>query len=227
MLVKNWMSKNVITIDIHSSGRDAVQLFEKHDIRRLPVIDHGELVGIVTDRDLRKISPPETVFMKRDEKPVHPENPMIGDLMTKNPITVSPEFTVEETAEILLNNKISGVPVIDQEGRITGIITQTDIFKILISLTGLTKRRGIQFGLQLDDRPGSIKEVTDIIRSYDGRIASILSSFDQAPQGYRNVYIRTLELERGKVDKLKEELQKKSTLLYMIDHRTNEREIYQ
>lgn len=107
-----------------------------------------------------------------------------------------------------------------------GTITQTDIFKALVSLTGLSKR-GISFAFLLDDRPGSIKEVADIVRKYGGRMASILSSYDQVPEGQRKVYIRMYNVERSKPLEVEKELKGKAKLLYMVDHRRNKREIYQ
>jgi len=92
-------------------------------------------------------------------------------------------------------------------------------------LTGL-KSSGIMFAFQLEDRPGSIKEVADIIREYGGSIASILSSYDRVKKGYRKAYIRMYGIDRLKLPQLKEELKEKTTLLYMVDLRENKREIY-
>jgi acetoin utilization protein AcuB len=145
--------------------------------------------------------------------------------MSKDLITVPFDYTMEETAEILLENKISGVPVVDNKGKIVGMITETDLFRAMMSLTGL-KSRGILFAFQLEDRSGSIKEVADIIREYGGRIASILSSYDRVQKGYRKAYIRMYGIDRLKLPQLKEELKEKKTLLYMVDLRENKREIY-
>ncbi|MDY6852581.1 MAG: CBS domain-containing protein, partial [Thermodesulfobacteriota bacterium] len=149
----------------------------------------------------------------------------ISEIMTKDPVTVPPDFTVEETAEVLLGSKISGVPVVDYAGKVVGTITQTDLFKVLVSLTGLSKR-GILFAFKLKDEPGSIKEITDIIRKYGGRMASILSSYEGVPDGYRMAYIRMYAVDRGNIPQLKEELREKAALLYMVDLRENKREIF-
>ena len=149
----------------------------------------------------------------------------VRNIMTKNPITVPQNFTVEETAEVLLKHKISGAPVVDQNGQLVGTITQTDLFRVLISLTGVGKG-GIQFAFQLEDRPGSIKEVADIIRLYGGRMVSILTSYDGVPEGYRKVFIRMHSIERDRLQQLKEELSYKAALIYMVDHRENIREIF-
>ena len=145
--------------------------------------------------------------------------------MTADPITVPQNYTVEETAEVLLHNKISGAPVVDQNGDLIGTITQTDLFRVIISLTGVGKR-GIQFAVQIEDRPGSIRELADIIRKYGGRMVSILTSYDAVPDGYRKVYIRMYDIERSRLQKLKEEFSTKAALIYVVDHRTNQREIY-
>ena len=145
--------------------------------------------------------------------------------MTKEVITVPADFTVEETAQVLQKNKISGVPVINTEGQIVGTITKTDLFRVLISLTGIGSG-GIQFGLQVEDRPGSIREVADVIRQFGGRMVSILSSYDDVPEGYRKVYIRMRSIERSELQNLKQELESTAGLLYMVDHTENNREIY-
>ena len=226
MLVKNWMNKKVITIDVDDSMQEATKLLKEHNIRMLPVMKKGTLAGILTDGDLKEASASDATTLEIHELLYLLSQIKVIEIMTRNPITVPPDYTIEETAQILLEKKISGVPVVDQKGKIVGTITQTDIFKALISLTGLAKR-GIQFAFQLEDRPGSIKEVADIIRKYGGRMASILSSYDRVPQGRRNVYIRMHDIDRSRLDQLIKELKEKATMLYMVDHKENRREIYE
>ena len=225
MLVSNWMSKDVITIDVDDSMQEAVNSLKQHDIRMLPVMKKGKLVGIVTDRDLKKASASDATTLDIHELIYLLAKIKVQSIMTKDPITVPQDYTVEETAEVLLENKISGAPVVDQNGDVVGTITQTDLFKVLIVLTGVGNR-GIQFAFQLDDRAGSIKEVADVIRKYGGRMVSILSSYEDVPEGYRKVYIRMHSIERPKLQKLKEELSRTAALIYMIDHRENTREIF-
>jgi len=225
MLVKNWMSKNVIMIDESDSMQDAMRLLKEHRIRMLPVIRKNRLVGILTDRDLKKASASDATTLDVHEILYLLTKIKVKDIMTKDPITVPPDYTVEETARVLLENKISGAPVVDPTGKVIGIITQTDLFRVLISLTGIGNK-GIQFGFQVEDRPGSIKEVADIIREFGGRMVSILTSYDGVPDGYRRVYIRMRNIERSRLQKLKDKLGAKASLLYMIDHQENNREIF-
>jgi acetoin utilization protein AcuB len=225
MLVKNWMRKPAITIDADASMHDAINLLKNHNIKMLPVMEKGRLVGIVTDRDLKRASASDATSLEIHELLYLISKIKIKEIMTKNPIKVSEDYTVEETAEILLKHNISGVPVIDQHHNIVGTITQNDVFRILISLTGAEKR-GIQFGMELEDRPGSIKEVTDVIREYGGRMASILTSYNMAPEGFRRVYIRMYGIDRFKLNRLKEALKEKARLLYLVDRREVQRETF-
>jgi acetoin utilization protein AcuB len=225
MLVKNWMSKKVITIDANDSMQDAIKLLREYKIHMLPVTKKDKLVGIVTDRDIKQASASDATTLDIHELIYLISKIKVKDIMTKEPIAVPPNFTVEETAEVLLNNRISGVPVVDHSGNIVGAITQTDLFRVLISLTGVGTR-GIQFALLIDDKPGSIKEVADIIRAYGGRMVSILTSYDGVSDGYRKLYIRMHSIERSQLQELKEELIKVTGLLYMVDHREDKREVY-
>jgi acetoin utilization protein AcuB len=226
MLVRDWMSKNVTTLNVNDTMQDAINLSMEQHISMMPVLEEGKLVGIVTDRDLKRASPSDATLLDIQQIMYHLSRLEVGAIMTRYPITVPLDHTVEETAEVLLTNGISGAPVVDQKGEIRGIITKNDLFKAMISLSGLTKQ-GLQFGFLLEDNPGSIKEVTDVIRKYNGRLVSILSSYEKAPEGLRHVYIRAFDIDRDDLPRLKEELQAVGKMLYMVDHRENKREIYE
>ena len=226
MLVKNWMSTPVISVNADDSMQEAVDLLRRHTIQILPVMERGRLVGVVTDRDLRRASASDATALEAHELQFLILKIKVRDIMSKDPVSVPVDFTVEETAEVLLAHGISGVPVLDEGGKVVGIITKTDVFRLLISLTGVGKR-GIQFAFRLEDRSGSIKEVADIIRAFGGRMVSILSSYEQVPEGYRKVYIRAYDLDRNVVPRLTAGLREKASLLYVVDHREDARHIYE
>jgi len=225
MLVKNWMSGNVITVDVNDSMYDVMKIFEENDIRRTPVMSKGKLVGIITDRDVRRVTRSEGIFLGVKELIDLTRKVSLKENMTKNPVTVPIDYTIEETAVILLDSKISGVPVVDHSGNVVGIITQADIFRALASLTGV-KEKGIQFALEISDAPGSIKSVTDAIRREGGHLVSVLTAYDRAPKGHRNVYIRSHGIDRDRLSLLEEQIQEYGKILYLIDHEQNRREIY-
>jgi len=143
MLVKDWMSQPVITVDVNDSMQTALKLLKAHGIRMLPVLKNGKLKGIVTDRDLKRTSASDATTLDVHELLYLISTLKVEKIMTPNPITVPYDFTVEETAEVLLKHKISGAPVLDAEGNLAGVITQTDLFRVIISLTGIGKK-GIQ-----------------------------------------------------------------------------------
>ncbi|MBW1887829.1 MAG: CBS domain-containing protein [Deltaproteobacteria bacterium] len=225
MLVRNWMSKDVITVNINESLIDAIKLLKHNDIGRLPVMKKDEMVGIVTDRDVKRASASDAVSLEIHELLYLLSKIKIEEIMSEDPITVPPDYTVEETAGVLLENKISGTPVVDDQVQVVGIITQNDLFRALISLTG-ERKKGIQFAFKAEDRPGSIKELADIIRNYNGRLVSILSSYKNAPEGYHNVYIKAYQIDPEKISQIKKELREKATMLYFLDQRENKREVY-
>lgn len=218
MLVKYWMNKNVIKVDADVSMQQARVLLEENSINMLPVTEGQQVVGVVTDRDLKRASACITATMDTYSAIPMLAKMRVKSIMSSPAITVPPDISVEETAEILLENKIHGVPVLEEDGSLVGVITQTDIFKVLIALTG-AKRRGIQFALTVADRPGSIREVEDIIRSYGGRMACVLTSYERVPEGFRRIYIRMYGIDRFKLNRLADALREKAELHYIRDHR--------
>lgn len=224
MLVKYWMSKEVISLSATDTMKKAFDILEENNIRNLPVLDEGQIVGIVTDRDLKKALIPESASMEVHEMAYLNTNTRIGEIMTKDVITVSPDLTIDEVARILMKNKISGVPVVNEKDELCGMITQGDIFKVLIALTG-TDKSGFQLAIQIKDYSGSIKEIADIIRSFNCRITSLLTSYDNVPEGYRNIYFVVTELEKDRISELKKVIGEKGTFRYCIDYKTNDRQI--
>jgi acetoin utilization protein AcuB len=225
MLVKDWMSETVITADVNDSMQEAMNRLKENNISMLPVMKKGNLVGVVTDRDLKRASPSDANTLEVHELLFLISKIKVKEIMTENPVTLPFDFTVEEAAEILLEKKISGAPVVDGKGNVIGAITKGDLFRVLIALTGVGKR-GIQFAFVVEDRPGSIRDLADLIRKYGGRMVSILSTYDDVAKGYRKVFIRMYGVSRDKLSSLEKELGEKAKYLYLVDHRENRREIF-
>jgi len=216
MLIQGWMTTDVITVTEDMSMMKASILMKEKRIRSLPVVDEkGKLIGIVTDTDLRDASPSKATTLDVYELNYLLSSMKIKDLMTKEPAYVKPDETVEFAAILMVENKISSLPVINNKNALIGIITQTDVFKVLLNITGVYTG-GIQFAFSLEDRAGSIKEPADVIRSYGGRIVSILSTAaaETAEEGRRNVYIRCGTIAEDKLRGLVKELEDKFLVLY-------------
>ena len=225
MLVKNWMSKNAVTADVEDSMQDAVKLMKENDIHMLSVLKKGRLVGIVTERDLESASksactPPG--FPKRAEIG---SQRAINEIMTANPVTVSGNHTIEDAAELLLSQRISGLPVVNRAGDVVGMITRTDLLRFIITTIGMGKS-GIQFAVELVDRPGCVKEVTDMMRDYGGRVGTVFSTRERAQKGYRQAYIRIYDIDRPSLMRLKEVLKEKVRMMYVINYQEKMSEIF-
>ncbi len=132
-LVRDWMTPHPITIDPKTVLPDAHRLMQDSHIRRLPVVDRGNLVGIVTLGDIREAEPSQVTTLSIYEIHYLLSKLSVEHIMTRNPITIAPEQTIQEAARLMLENKIGGLPVVESKtGKLVGIITESDIFRILV-----------------------------------------------------------------------------------------------
>jgi len=209
MLVKYWMSAPVISVDAGATVAEAVDRFGGHGVRHLPVVRQQRVEGMLYQSDLtlsalsaQQQSPlsilPAAAFMRAD----------VG--------SVSVDLTVEEAAHRMMAKIAGALPVVDRRQYLVGIITRSDILRVLVALTG-ARRRGIQYGFMVEDRPGAVGELTDRIRSHGGRLASILTLSEGAPAGFRQAYIRIYGIDRFRLQSLDEALKATATVLYVKD----------
>jgi acetoin utilization protein AcuB len=134
LLIKDWMTKQVITASPDTTLPEAHRLMTENKIRRLPILDNGRLVGIVTRGDVRGAEPSEATSLSIWELNYLLSRLKLEKLMTLNPVTVDSEDTISHAAELMLENKISGLPVVDgEEGQVVGIITESDIFRVVVA----------------------------------------------------------------------------------------------
>ncbi len=132
-LVKDWMSTDVVVLRIDGSLPEAHQIMISKNIRRLPVTDeNGRLAGIITLGDVRSVTPSPASSVSIFERNYLLSNLEIERVMTRNPITIHPNQTIDEAAKTMLQERISGLPVLDDDGRICGIITESDIFRMVV-----------------------------------------------------------------------------------------------
>lgn len=130
-LVRHWMTQNPITIDSKTTLPEAHKLMCELQIRRLPVVERGRLVGIVTLGDLRQAEPSETDLLRQFEMKDLLSKQTVEKIMTWEPITVLPEMTLRQAARLMLNYKIAGLPVVEND-ELVGIITESDIFRAMV-----------------------------------------------------------------------------------------------
>lgn len=149
MYVRDYMTDKVTAVGSKVDLAEAMGMMAKRRIRRLPVLEGGKLVGIVTKSDLYAALGP---IERAEEYETHGRAP-VSDAMTPNPATVKPEEPIEAAAALMYRKRISGLPVVD-EGKLVGIITETDVFRALIEMLGFAEKGArIQFEL---DKPENL-----------------------------------------------------------------------
>ncbi len=133
MHVRDKMTREVITISPDQSLRMARERLRKHGVRRLPVVRDGKLVGIVTDRDVRQAWASPATSLSTHELLYLLDRVTVGEVMTPQPLAVTPQTSLVEAARLLHNRKIGGLPVVE-EGTVVGIITETDLLGAFIDM---------------------------------------------------------------------------------------------
>jgi len=172
MLVHERMSSHPVTITPDLPITEALRLMRDKQVRRLPVLDQeGNLIGIVSEKDLLYASPSPATSLSIYEMHYLLSQLRIQELMTKDVITVTPDTLLEEAARIMVDNKIGGLPV--TEGRkLLGIITQTDIFEVLLEQFG-ARQKGLRLSLEIPERKGEMARITTAIAQLGGDILAL------------------------------------------------------
>jgi CBS domain-containing protein len=132
-LVGDWMTREVITISPDTSLAEAHKLMQEKGIRRLPVVDHDRIVGIVTLGDVRGAEPSQASSLSIWEMHDLLAKLKVTEVMTRHPMTIGQDANIGEAARIMLDHKFSGLPVVNESAHLVGIITESDIFRLVAS----------------------------------------------------------------------------------------------
>ncbi len=128
--VQDWMRENPVSVAPDATLATARELMSENEVRRLPVVERGELIGILTNSDiLRQI--PSTVDESDDDTRLLLTQRTVREVMTYSPMTINPSATIQEAAERMLEYQVSGLPVV-RNGKVVGIITESDIFRLVV-----------------------------------------------------------------------------------------------
>lgn len=138
MLVSEWMTRKVLTVEVFDSIGLARRLMVKNRVNQLPVLDDGKLVGIVTDRDIRDAYPTSMVIDRAREIDQFAETYTVEEVMSHNVLTVQPSTLLVTAVKLLRRHRIGSLPVVDK-GRLVGIVTRSDILDFV--LTGKTLKQ--------------------------------------------------------------------------------------
>ena len=173
MFVANRMTKDPVTVAPDIPVLEAKELLKTHKFRRLPVVRDGKLVGIVTDRDLREVSASPATTLSVHELNYLLAKMKISDIMKKNVLTIAADATIEEAALIMYREKIGGLIVVDVNGAVVGIITETDIFKCFVDVMGLAEGK-TRLTIGVPNKVGVLHEITGVFQELGINISSLV-----------------------------------------------------
>lgn len=175
MFVRDWMTPDPIVVSSDCLVVDAQKIMTDNDFRRLPIVDKGKLVGIVTLANLREASPSKATSLSIYELHYLLSKLKVKEVMTPNPITCAPETPVEEAILIMHRKKIGGLPVVDKGGKVVGIITVTDASRMLVEALGMT-HDGVRYTIEgVGPESGAIGDITRIIKEKKRIILSLVT----------------------------------------------------
>jgi len=174
MRISDVMTKNPITVDSETLVLDAQRIMRENNIRRLPVVDKGNLVGIVTQHDLLQASPSPATSLSIHELNYLLAKMKVKEVMKKNPITLSPDTPFEEALRFGQDKKIGSFPIMDK-GKLVGIITESDIVRFLTRALGL-REEGSRVTIEgLGGKFGDLEKIIAIANQHQTIILSMIS----------------------------------------------------
>ncbi len=133
ILVSEWMTRNVKTVTPDTPISTAHKLMKELKIRRLPVVQNEKLVGIITLGDVREASPSDATSLSIWELNYLWAQLTVDRVMTRDVLTIKDTDYILDAAKLMLDKKVSGLPVVDKQGKLVGILTESDIFKMLVA----------------------------------------------------------------------------------------------
>jgi len=191
------MSRHPITVKQDIGIDEALKIMRDEKVRRLPVVNRrGLLVGIVSEKDLLLASPSPATSLSIHELHYLLSRMKVAEVMTKEVITVTEYTSLEEAACIMVDNKIGGLPVM-RDGKLVGIITETDLFKIFIELLG-AREGGVRITMLVPEQPGVLAQITGEIAGMGGNIVALGTFLGQDPTN-RLITIKVADTDEKKL----------------------------
>ena len=175
MFVSRSMTRKVITVGPEVGIFEAQELMAERKIRHLPVVDANDrLIGIVTDRDIRSALP--YAFFKKSPGKAEKEKfskLQIKDIMSKNPITILPTYTIQDALLMIQDSKVGALPVVDEENRLKGIISVRDLLRAFINVLGIGEP-GTLLCILVEEKVGQLKKIVDAVTEENISFGSVL-----------------------------------------------------
>ncbi len=173
MFVSRSMTRKVITVDREATIFAAQELLAINKIRHLPIIDKDRrLIGIITDRDIRSALPFKSLLGHSNEKEKVSEL-KVKDIMTKDPISISPTYTIQDALLLIQNSKVGALPVVDDDHKLKGIISVRDLLNAFINVLGIGEP-GTLLCILVEEKIGQLKKIVDAVTEENISFGSVL-----------------------------------------------------
>lgn len=204
MFVASRMTRNPITVEPTTPVNEAAKLMKRRSIRRLPVVENGTLVGIISDRDILRVAPSPATTLSKFEITTLLDKMAVSEIMARDVVSLPETATIEEAALVMYTEKLSGLPVVTSMGAVIGIITETDVFKTFVDVMGLAEGK-TRITLDVADKIGVVKELAGIIADAGFNIDSMVTCKLPAMAGHCEIVLRIdTEDADGITEKIKE-----------------------
>jgi len=174
MRIRDIMTKNPLTVDSETPIFEAKGIMKENNIRRLPVVDKGKLVGIITERMILEASPSPATSLSIHEVHYLISKMKVKDIMVRNPITISPDTTFKDVLLLGQEKRIGSFPVVDK-GKLVGITTESDLVRFITRIWGAKEKASTLIIEGVNQRFGLFKEVVSIIDRHEVPILSIMT----------------------------------------------------
>lgn len=175
MFVSETMNTNLVSVAPETKLSEVRALMKNNNFRHLPVVNaEGKLIGIVTDRDMRDASPSSLLSAEEYQRTLdRVMEHSVSEIMTKDPLTISVYFTLQDTLMVMGSRKVGALPVVDEEGYLKGIMSTRDLLKAFVNVMGIGEP-GTLLCILVNEDSGQLKKIVDIVTEENVSMGSVL-----------------------------------------------------
>lgn len=203
MRIRDMMTKNPVTVDSETLVMDAQKIMKENNVRRLPVVDKGKLLGIVTKHDILEASPSPATSLSVHELNYLLSKMKVKEIMKKNPLTLTPDTPFEEALKIGQEKKIGSFPVVEN-GKLVGIATESDIVRFLTRALGV-REEGSRITIEgLGGKLGDLEKIISIVNQHNTIVLSMIS----LPRTEKKEWMIVLRLKTSSPDPIVKDFKK-------------------
>jgi acetoin utilization protein AcuB len=193
VLVKEIMQRDVVTVTPDTRLPPVLRLLQPRGFRHVPVVDHGTLVGIISDRDVKQAMVSATSATGTREGEALLDRLTAGQIMTRTVVTIGPTNGAEEAARVMVTRQISALPV-TEGNRLVGIVTDTDVLRLFVRAMGVLEPSS-RLDVVLRDPAAGVGGVVRAVEESGARISSVMTL--EAPDGGREIVLRIATIDPG------------------------------